>query len=213
MVNFHKHARVLLMVSFVLMSVSSVCAQLPSQDPGSKQKTAIDGVKFSVPRNFNLEASSDPRVAFMRHEKYDLALFVALPNKTDDNYLTALSNTLVSQLFPTEKEFRWKLSPLDEDGKVSRFQTVSGSTKGFNNKRAFQTHFIAIKVDGREILVGYIIQIGQWNNDAKALFEREEESGMSMPGWYAQAHTIASITGEKYKEINPGTVIKGSPVP
>ena len=30
-----------------------------------------------------------------------------------------------------------------------------------------------------------------------------------MPGWYAQAHIIASVTGEKYEQINPGTVISG----
>jgi hypothetical protein len=35
---------------------------------------------------------------------------------------------------------------------------------------------------------------------------------MSMPGWYAQAHVIASITGEKYERINPGTEIIGTPL-
>lgn len=29
-----------------------------------------------------------------------------------------------------------------------------------------------------------------------------------VPDWYAQAHIIASLTGEKYTEINSGTSIK-----
>ena len=197
------------MVPIVVCCVfTSVFAQLPSQDPGSKQKTEIAGVKFSVPKGFNLEAGSDSRVAFMRHNKYSLALFVAVPNSVDDKYLTALSTTLVSQLFPEEKDFKWKLSPGEPDKKVSRFQVADGSTKGFNNKRLFQTHYITVNVNGREILVGYITELGEFSNNAKYLFGLDGPGGMSMPGWYAQAHILASITGEKYEQINPGTSIK-----
>ena len=188
-------------------------AQLPSQDPGHKEDAEVVGVKFSVPNSFNLEESSDSRVAFMRHKKYDLALFVAVPEKqVDDNYLTSLSNTLTSQLFPKEKDFRWKLLPSDSDKKVSKFQVASGNTKGFNGERLFQTDYIAVKVKDREILVGYITQLGQFTDNAKYLFNLKGVGGMSMPGWYAQAHILASVTGEKYEEINPGTVIRATPV-
>lgn len=146
----------------------------------------------------------------MRHEQYDLALFVAVPGKqADDQYLTSLSNRLVSQLFPNEKSFRWKLLPSDSDKKVSRFQTADGSAKGFNDKKLFETHYISVKVKDREILVGYITQLGQFSNNAKFLFDLKGSAGMSMPGWYAQAHILASITDEKYEEINPGTFIIG----
>ena len=198
---------------FVLLCGASLSAQLPSQDPGHKQDTEVAGVKFSVPKSFNLEESSDSRVAFMRHIKYDLALFVAVPEgPVDDKYLTDLSNVLVSQLFPKEKEFVWKLLAGAPDTKVSKFQSASGNTKGFNSKKLFQTDFIAVKVGDREILVGYITQLGQYNNDARYLFERQGVAGMSMPGWYAQAHILASITGEKYADINPGTYIQAMPV-
>jgi hypothetical protein len=49
------------------------------------------------------------------------------------------------------------------------------------------------------------------NADAKWLFDLDGSAGMSMPGWYAQAHIIASVTGEKYERINPGTELIAVP--
>jgi hypothetical protein len=206
-------ALVLVSFGFVILSLGSATAQLPSQDPGHKENAEVARVKFSVPNSFNLEKSSNLRVAFMRHEEYDLGLFVAVPEKqVDDTYLTSLSNTLVSQLVPKEKDFRWKVLPSASDSKVSKFQTASGNTKGFNDKKFFQTHYITVNVKGHEILVGYITQLGEYNNSAKYLFDLKDIGGMSMPGWYAQAHILASVTGEKYEEINPETSIEATPV-
>ena len=207
--------QVLIVLCFVIFGVASSSAQtpLPSQDPGHKYNAQIADVKFSVPKGFNLEQSSDPRVAFMRDKKYDLAMFVAVPEtQVDEKYLTALSNTLVSQMSPKEKDFHWKLKTETVEEKVSKFQSSSGSTKGFNNNRFFQTHYITVVLNNREILVGYVTKGGQDSNEARYLFEREEASVMSMPGWYAQAHILASVTGEKYERLNPGTVIRAVPV-
>jgi hypothetical protein len=206
-------AQFLIILALTLLNFGSAAAQSYSQDPGHKENAEIAGVKFSVPNSFNLEKSADAKVAFMRHDKYDLALFVAVPEgQTDDNYLTNLSNTLVSQLFPKEKDFKWKILPVDTKNKVSKFQTASGHTKGFNGDKFFQTDYMTVKVKDREVLVGYITQLGQFNNSGKFLFDLKGVGGMSMPGWYAQAHILASLTGEKYQEINPGTVIIGTPV-
>ena len=199
--------------AFLVLCLSSSAAQLPSQDPGHKEDAQVSGVNFSVPNDFNLEKSAEPRIAFMRHKKYDLALFVAIPERApDDHYLTSLSDSLVSQLSPKDKKFRWKLLLDGPDSKVSKFQTASGSTKGFNGKKFFQTHYIAVKVKDQQVLVGYITQLGQHSNNQRFLFDLEGEGGASMPGWYAQAHILASITGEKYAEINPGTFIRADPV-
>ena len=70
---------------------------------------------------------------------------------------------------------------------------------------------VTVKVKWLEVLVGYIIKLGQ-DRDAKFLFNLKGVGGLSMPGWYAQAHIIASVTGEKYEEINPGTVITETPI-
>ena len=205
--------RVVAGTAFLLLCLSYVAAQLPSQDPGHKEDAQVAGVNFSVPNDFNLEKSAEPRIAFMRHKKYDLALFVAVPESAaDDNYLTSLANSLVSVMSPNEKNFRWKMLLDGPDNKVSKFQTASGSSKGFNGKKFFQTHYITVKVKDQQILVGYITQLGQHGNDQKFLFELEGIGGASMPGWYAQAHILASVTGEKYAQINPGTVIRADPV-
>ena len=206
-------ACVLVVLVFVGLSSRISSAQLRSQDPGHKENAEVAGIQFSVPKSFTLESSSDSRVAFMRHNKYDLALFVAVPEQqVDDKYLTALSNTLVSKLLPKHEAFRWKLLPSESDSKVSKFQTSSGNTKGFNDKSLFQTDYITVRINEREILVGYITQLGQFSNDAKYLFDLKGVAGMSMPGWYAQAHVLASVTGEKYEAINPGTYIQAVPV-
>jgi len=208
-----KVARLVAGIAFLVLSLGSLAAQLPSQDPGHKANAQVAGIKFSVPNSFNLERRADPRIAFMRHKEYDLALFVAVPERVvDDNYLTSLSDSLVSQLSPSDKNFRWKVLLSEPDHKVSKFQTASGNTKGFNGERFFQIDYITVKVNDHEILVGYITRLGQHSNNSKFLFDLEGAGGMSMPGWYAQAHILASITGEKYVEINPGTVIHATPV-
>jgi len=206
-------ANVLVSLLLVVWSFGFASAQFPSQDPGPREAAEIRGIKFSVPKGFKLERPSDSGVAFMRHQKYDLAVFISVPEKhTDDAYLTSLSNVLVSQLFPREKDFRWKLLSSAADSKVSKFQTGRGGTKGFNNRKLFQTHYITVNVKDHEVLVGYITQLGQFSNDAKQLFDQNGDAGMSMPGWYAQAHILASVTGEKYEQINPGTFIRTTPV-
>jgi len=208
-----KIARLVGGLAFLLLSLGSSAAQLPSQDPGHKEDAHVAGVNFSVPNSFNVESGAELRIAFMRHKKYDLALFVAVPERTaDDNYLTSLSESLVSQLAPNDKNFRWKVLPSATDSKVSKFQTAGGNTKGFNGKKFFLTNYITVNVNDREILVGYITQLGEYDNSQRYLFDSEGAAGASMPGWYAQAHILASITGEKYAEINPGTFIRGTPL-
>ena len=204
-----------LLLGFVLVvSVfRAASAQLPSQDPGHREDSAVAGVRFSVPNSFILRRTSDLRVAFMRHKKYELGLFVAVPEKqVDDAYLTSLSNKLVSQLFPKGKGFRWKVLPTTSDSKVSKYETASGSIKGFNNEKLFQIHYITVRVNDHDILVGYVTQLGQYATNARYLFDLDGIAGMSMPGWYGQAHVLASVTGEKYEEINPGTEIRVTPL-
>lgn len=197
-------------LTLMLLAYGSTTArQLPSQDPGHKMNAELAGIKFSVPQGFHLEESSGSGIAFMRHEKYGLGLFIAVPGaQVDDEYFNALSNSVVSKLFPQEKGFEWKLLPDEPESRVSKYQTGGGKAKGFNGKKFVQTDYLTLRVKGREIVVGYITQLGP-ERDAKFLFNSKGVAGGSMPGWYAQAHLIASLTGEKYEAINPGTVIIG----
>jgi len=102
-----------------------------------------------------------------------------------------------------------KILPDTSGQKVSDFQTGGGNTKGLHSKRFIQTDYIVLHVR-RDVIVGYVSKFGR-DNEAKFLFDFKGPAGMSMPGWYAQAHVIASVTGEKYERINPGTVIIGTP--
>jgi hypothetical protein len=198
--------------SFLLLSFGFALAQSYSQDPGHKEKGEIAGTEFSVPNGFNLERSSDLKVAFMRHENIEhLALFVSVSEKqADDKYLTKFSNTLVSLLFPNEKDFRWKVLPSISGVKRSKYQTAAGNTKGFNQKKFFQIDYKILKVNNREIIVGYITKLGE-DNEAKFLFSTDRPMGGSVLGWHAQAHIIASITGERYEEVNPPTTLRTAP--
>ena len=202
----------LIFIALTHLSFVIALAQSNSQDPGHKENAEIADVKFSVPKRFNLEKSSNPRVAFMRNESIGhLALFVAIPKeKVNDKYLTQLSNTLVSLLIPEEKDFKWKVLPPFSERKRSKYQTGKGNTKGFNQRKFFQTDYKILKVKNREIIVGYITKLGE-DREAKFLFDTDRPMGGSAPGWYAQAHIIASITGEKYEEINPPTILRTAP--
>src|SRR5262245_14887971 len=196
----------------LFLVTGAATAQLPSQDPGHKEYGEVAGVKFSVPKGFDLQKPSNENVAFMLRAEYGLGLFVAVPDGTiDEDYLTKLSNNLAAKLFPQESGFKWKILPQASSKKVSDFEVATGNTKGFVSKKLVQTDYIALNVNKRNVIVGYLNRLGR-EADARYLFDLEGPAGMSMPGWYAQAHVIASITGEKYERINPGTGIIGIPL-
>lgn len=205
---------VILFFFVALLNFGAASAQqLPSQDPGHKEDSEISGVPFSVPNDFNREASPNPHIAFMRHPKYDLALFVAVPEtKVDKSYLINLSEMLASKLLPLEKGFDWKVLADKSGQKVSKVQTGRGNTKGYNKKTFLTTAYIILEIKDHTVLVGYTITVGKEINP-KFLFDLDGPGAFSMPGWYGQAHIIASITGERYEEINPGTYLKAAPLP
>src|SRR5215813_1145753 len=180
--------------ALLLIVASSVSAQLPSQDPGHKEYAEVAGVKFSVPKRFDLQKSSDHNIAFMLRAEYGLGLFVAVPDgKFDDAYLTNLSNIVAAKLFPQDSGFNWKTLPHPLSEKVSDFEVATGNTKGFIPKKLVQTDYIVLNVNERNVIVGYVNRLGG-DSDAKYLFDLKGPAGMSMPDWYAQAHVIASIT-------------------
>ncbi|HEV7397091.1 MAG TPA: hypothetical protein VGN86_11315 [Pyrinomonadaceae bacterium] len=205
-----KSLALLLLWPIIAINHSAIAQKIPSQDPGHKEYASAGDLKFSVPDGFALK-SSTASLAFMFREDYGLGLFVAIPaRKIDDDYLINLSNDLAGKLFPRETGFDWKIIPDTSKHMVSDFQTGGGNTKGLHSKRLVQTDYIILNVKNRDVIVGYVMRLGH-DNDAKFLFDFKGPAGMSMPGWYAQAHVIASVTGEKYERINPGTVIIGTP--
>src|SRR5437764_4353404 len=86
--GFRETAVIILLVVSPPFSLSArVVQQIPRSNREQKQ-AEIAGVKFVVPVAFGLEQLSDSRVAFLRHTKSELALFVAVTDQQiDDSYL------------------------------------------------------------------------------------------------------------------------------
>jgi hypothetical protein len=184
------------------------------QDPGHKAYSSVGDVKFSVPNEFELQNSPGAGLAYMSHNRGQLGLFVAVPETPlTDEYLASLTQTVAALFLVNIKDYKWKVVPSNGKDKVSKFQTAGGFGKGLAGKTYIHIDYVAVKVENREVLIGYILKSGaEFDPSAKELYERDDEGLFSMPGWYAQAHVIASVTGEKYRDINPGNTIQ-APVP
>jgi hypothetical protein len=199
----------------VVVCLSLICAtnaQSINTDPGNKETLSISGVTFSCPKHFNIEREHiDKEFVYMRHDKYDLGLFVVATEKTDvdNDYVHKLANLMSNYLFPQELEtFSWK--QLGGYEKASKFEIAGGMMQGFNGLQRVFVQYRQLHITGRQVIVGYVFGLGR-GDDARQLFERNL-GGDSMPGWYAQAHIIASITHERYDQINqPGSRIAARP--
>lgn len=200
-------------ITLIVMCVGISSAQKLDQDPGHREYLSVNGVKFSSPNGFDAQSlKTKEQVAYVRHQKYDLGLLVAVPEKAiDDDYIEWLAPLAASHLFPGEKaSYSWKR--LEGYKRVSKYEVGGGMLQGFNGHQRVLMQYRQVKINGRDVVVGYAFGLGR-GNETKLLFDRNL-GGDSMPGWYAQAHIIASITGEKYDEINPGTsFIIAAPLP
>lgn len=191
-------------LALVALFVNGSNAQEFNQDPGHKEYLSINGLRFSSPNSFDTgRLKSTEQVMYVPHEEYDLGLFVAVPVKpVDADCVRELSTLVASYLFPKNRaEYSWK--KLEGYRKVSKFEVSGALMQGFNGRQRVLVQYRQIRVNGREAIVGYTFGLGR-GTEAKQLFE-QNLGGDSMSGRDAQAHVIASITGEKYKEINPGT--------
>jgi len=186
-----------------------------NQDPGHKSYLFVGGVKFSCPRDFACERSrSDGVAVYIRHQQYNLELVLGIDAKEVPELTENLARTATSHLFPKQHDFSWKQLPQDAElasGKrASKFETGRAGLQGYNGLQRVVFQCRTIKVKDKEVIVGYLLGVGR-GPQARELFD-QNLGGDSMPGWYAQAHIIASLTGEKYTDINPGTVIIGTDI-
>jgi hypothetical protein len=176
-------------------------AQSIKTDPGHKAYAEVGGVRFSSPKYFTIQPQVTHQFLYIRHDKYDLGIVVAVPDKRiDDEYVRSLASLAVSCLYGADgPPYKWKR--LEDYQKVSSFEVAGGKVQGFNGQQRVLLEYRTLKVRGKEVVVEYFFGLGR-GAEAKALFERNL-GGDSMPGWYALAHIIASITGENYDKINP----------
>jgi hypothetical protein len=187
----------LLAIAIVFSTSSGRAQQVSSQCSGPEKAAEVAGVKFMVPQCFKLERTADDRVAFMRHQTDQLALFVVVTDRQADNsYLTNISNNLVSRLLPQQRSFSWKVLRQTSGRKISGYETSRGVAKGFNEKIFVQTDYVALKAQGHDVIIGSVAKFGT-RAAAKYLYEAER-SEYSFPGWQGLFHLIASVTGERH---------------
>lgn len=207
----------MLIILLLLFVTGATFGQEYTDDPGHKMFATVLGVKFSVPKGFDIETQSDLSIAFMGKRKYNIAEFVAVSKvKVDKEYLSRLGDALAKQMYPKQSAFRWKFVGDGEMGlHKSKFQTTAGDLKGINDASGFvEVSYVVLNIRDQTIVTGYVTGLGDKdgkNPEAKFLFGLDTEGGASMPGLYALAHIIASITGEKYTDINPGIELIGTP--
>jgi hypothetical protein len=194
-------ATVFLAISILFSTSSGRAQQVSSQCLEPEKAAEIAGVKFMVPQCFKLERATDSRVAFMRHRTDQLALFVVVSDRqVDDSYMTNLSNKLVSRLLPQQHGFSWKILRRPSRRMVSIYQTSRVTAKGLNAKKFVQTDYVALKAQGRDVIIGSIATFGT-RAEAKYLYEVEGREEYSFPGWRGLLQLIASVTGERDKDV------------
>lgn len=198
----------LLVVSTAALAAGQLMDLSAMQDPGHKEYSEVAGVKFSIPVGFDLrQPAPGADLAYMHDRRSSLGLYVAVPGAkpVDDAYVTSVSKTVAALALPGAGDLKWKFVFFNEETGASKFQTASGVAKGLSGKTYIQIDYLAVKVEGREVLIGYVTQSGSYpGSNLKEMFSADGPGGLSMPAWYAHAHVVASVTGEKYRELNPG---------
>lgn len=188
------------LVAFVLFTtnLTGSAQSVLSQSSGTESPTKIS-VEFKVPKNFRLERSTNSEIAFMRHEKEELALFVVVPKTNqpvDDLFISELSNVIVTQLLPRQEGFVWK-NFRQTERRMSPSQIDRGTVKGLNNRVYVQADYVVLKAQQQEIVVGSVAVFGN-EREAKYLFDKETFQ-YSFSGWDGLFQLIASVTGEKHE--------------
>ena len=95
----------------MFLSISPcVIPQALAQQLVPQQNVAVAGIKFATPQGFVMEQPATDGIAFLRSTDPTLALFVTLASdqKPEDEYVTQLSNSLVSRLLPGKSSFNGK---------------------------------------------------------------------------------------------------------
>ena len=184
-------ATLVLLVDFV----SS--AQRINPPSSTAQDARFSGVKFTVAKGFTLEETAGSGFAFMRHQKEPLGLFVSVPNvrQIDDQYLTDLSNKLVSRFLPQKSGFEWKMLRFSNP-KYSAYQTTTGAGKGLKDLTYVQTDFVIVKAQKHDIVIGSI-SVFDATRLARHMFDVDGRE-YSFTGWAGVFEVLASITGEKH---------------
>lgn len=186
-----------LKISFALVLAIGLAA------PGNTSDCSVGDVHFVCPKNFkrvSLDATQE--FALYHWKKYNVGLFVASPPSGYDQskFMTNIIKTSLAKIFPRDsQDFSWKGVPYS--GRISKFEIDGSIVQGFNGSLGVLIKYRRLKLNDRDIIVGYASEFGR-DLEGREAFGRGL-GGESMPGCYAAVAAIYSTTGEKIPEENP----------
>jgi hypothetical protein len=198
-------------IRFALIAITLSLSLAGSIVGANPPDCTIGDLHFACPKNFKpLRLEPAQQFALFSWKKYDVGLFVAspLPDFNEPTFMTNVTKISLAKMFPQAPQtFAWK--PINYSGRISKFEIGGGVAQGFNGSMGVLIKYRRLKINGRDIIVGYASEFGR-GAEAKETFGRGL-GGDSMPGCYALVDTIYSITGEKMPENNPCDLIVSIP--
>jgi hypothetical protein len=199
--------KIRLALTAITISLSLAGSNIGAKGPDC----AIGDLHFACPKNFKpVPLQSAQQFSLFYWRKYDVGLFVASPPSDFDEraFMTNVTKTSLAKMFPKESQaFSWKL--VNYSGRISKFEIGGGVAQGFNGSVGVLIKYRHLKLNGREIIVGYASEFGK-GVEGREAFGRGL-GGDSMPGCYAVVDITYSITGEKTPENNPCDLIVSLP--
>jgi len=172
-------------------------------DPGHKAEVTIDGIKFSCPKGFTVQAVSGfVTTRLMRNDKSKggAGIFVMLPGKTINNeFIEEIATALASALLKKGAVYKWKRWTAYEKVSKRKFETSIGGLLGFDGQKLVCFQYRLLSLDGKDVLVGEVFKLLE-GAEAKRAFDNGL-GGMSMYSAAGESHVIASLTGEMYSDI------------
>jgi hypothetical protein len=174
---------------------------------------SVGDVHFVCPKNFKpVPLESGQQFVLYDWKKYNVGLFVAAPASgyVESKFMANVVRTSLAKLFPKDSQtFDVKGVPYYPSDRISKFEIDGTIVQAFNGSLGVLVKYRRLKINGRDIIVGYVSDFGR-GAEAKEAFGRGL-GGESMPACYAAVDTIFSVTGEKMPAHNPCDIIADVP--
>jgi hypothetical protein len=193
---------IVLLSLFAAASAQDETVEVSKLDPGRKISSTIAGIRYSVPKGFDIEKSPYPRTVFLRG-KDSTAIFISISdNRPDNKMLNDIASNVATEFAPAEQSFRWKPTGVDEEP-ASTFEVKGGSAKGQSKaKKVVQLYYKIIRNKTKFLTIGYIMDFGdETAAQSDFAFTSDGPVGGSVSAWYALTHVIVSFTGEKFDDV------------
>jgi len=169
-----------------------------SSDPGSASMETVGGLKFSCPNRFRRsDVLSTSKIAYLMDDRAEIALVVKkVHGRLNEKESRALASEIVGPYLVDDLSIQWK--SLDRDDPISKNEIQTERMLGFNGTKLVLFQFRIIEAKGQKIIVGYFASPSPRGNE-KERFNHGEAFDCNCDD--AQAHVIASITGEPFDSI------------